>query len=267
MGFDVLGSGGAAGGGSVSAGTLFVNIGGNTTGTTANISSGTVVLAGGTNITLSQNANSITIVGANTGTLSQWYPGFQGQFASRGFGQSSVHIDPIWVPMYVSGTAVQVGMSVSLSTSSNSSHAGTLSWAVGIYTKNVSTLSLASSGSVSYAWSNTSDNSSASIQGAKMISVPINHNMTPGNYWVAHLTQTASANTNWFTISNLMVGNTANSGSFVGASSGTFQDALGHGHWSVVTAAMPSSMAFSDLRNNNQADVVYQGISFAGQTA
>lgn len=45
------------------------NIGGNTSGTTANISSGTLVLAGGNNITLSQNANSITIsAGAGGGT-------------------------------------------------------------------------------------------------------------------------------------------------------------------------------------------------------
>src|SRR3989304_8517031 len=38
-----------------------VNIGGNTSGTTADITSGTLVLAGGENITLSQNANTLTI--------------------------------------------------------------------------------------------------------------------------------------------------------------------------------------------------------------
>lgn len=43
------------------------NIGGNTSGTTANISSGTLVLAGGNNITLSQNANSITISAGASG--------------------------------------------------------------------------------------------------------------------------------------------------------------------------------------------------------
>lgn len=50
-------------------------VGGNTAGATANISSGTYLLAGGNNITLSQNANSITISGAaggggNTGSIS-----------------------------------------------------------------------------------------------------------------------------------------------------------------------------------------------------
>ncbi len=42
-------------------------IGGNTSGTTANISSGTMVLAGGNNITLSQNGNSVTISAGTAG--------------------------------------------------------------------------------------------------------------------------------------------------------------------------------------------------------
>ena len=41
-----------------------INIAGNTSGTTANITSGTISIAGGNNITLSQNQNSITISGA-----------------------------------------------------------------------------------------------------------------------------------------------------------------------------------------------------------
>lgn len=40
-----------------------INIGGNTTGTTANISSGAMNLAGGFNITVSQNANNLTLMG------------------------------------------------------------------------------------------------------------------------------------------------------------------------------------------------------------
>jgi hypothetical protein len=40
---------------------------GNTSGTLTNISSGTFYLAGGSNITLSQNANSVTISGPNPG--------------------------------------------------------------------------------------------------------------------------------------------------------------------------------------------------------
>ena len=52
--------GGGGGGGGVD-----VNIGGQTAGATALVSTGTLFLAGGNNITLSQNGQSITISGAN----------------------------------------------------------------------------------------------------------------------------------------------------------------------------------------------------------
>ena len=42
-----------------------VSLAGNTAGALANISSGTLILAGGNNITLSQNGNSVTVSAAN----------------------------------------------------------------------------------------------------------------------------------------------------------------------------------------------------------
>lgn len=44
-----------------------VSLAGNTSGALANVSTGTLILAGGNNITLSQNGNSVTISGANVG--------------------------------------------------------------------------------------------------------------------------------------------------------------------------------------------------------
>jgi hypothetical protein len=48
-----------------------VSLSGNTAGALANISSGTLVLAGGNNITLSQNGNSVTVSGANLAQTEQ----------------------------------------------------------------------------------------------------------------------------------------------------------------------------------------------------
>ena len=48
---------------------LVVSASGNTSGTLANISTGTFYLAGGNNITLSQNANSITVSGGAAGAV------------------------------------------------------------------------------------------------------------------------------------------------------------------------------------------------------
>ncbi len=47
-------------------------ISGNTSGTTASMSTGTIVLAGGNNITLSQNGNAVTVSGKADPTLSYW---------------------------------------------------------------------------------------------------------------------------------------------------------------------------------------------------
>src|SRR6202453_109315 len=47
------------------AGGIAVQSGGNTAGATGSVSSGTLTLAGGNNITLSQNGNAITISGAS----------------------------------------------------------------------------------------------------------------------------------------------------------------------------------------------------------
>lgn len=242
-------------------------IGGNTSGATASISSGTMVLAGGTNITLSQAANAITIMGANTGTNLIWEAVGGGQLSQRQFGQSSVHVDPVYANGYFSFTNAAVMFQASLSTSSNSSVGGTLSWDVGIYSLNVSTLSLMTSGQTNVPFSNTSNNSSASIQGFKWITIPFSGSITPGYYWLAHLTQTATANTNWVSLSNLMVGAYSNSGSFAGASSGTFNWVFGGGHWSVVSAALPNSMALTDLRNNQPADIGKQFVVLHGTTA
>lgn len=59
-------------------GVQTVNIGGNTTGATANISSGAMSLFGGANITLSQNANAITVLAPSEA----WIPADNGLLAA-----------------------------------------------------------------------------------------------------------------------------------------------------------------------------------------
>ncbi len=238
-------------------------ISGNTSGTTASVSSGTMVLSGGTNITLSQNAQTIEIIGANTGTMSVYQPSFiPGGMNARQFGQSSVHLDPVMIPNYVSATRADVVLSCSVSTSSNSSWAATLSYIFGIYTKNVSTLSLASSGGTVFNVTNTAAVSFSSLHGVKYFSIPININMTPGNYWFAHHSITTSGNTNWYTMSNFCAGGNVNSGLFGGASTGTFQYLLGMGHFSVQTAAFPNAIGFTDIANNSPNDLLQQWVAF-----
>ena len=139
--------------------------------------------------------------------------------------------------------------SVAVSTSSNSSYQGTLSLAAGIYTRNASTLSLASSGSVSHTWNGTGATSSGSLVGLRNFSLPINAVMTPGEYFIGILSQSASTNANWVTISNIAVVpfSVAFSGPFGGATNASNQLIAGMGIFSAQTAAIPGTVAFADL--------------------
>jgi hypothetical protein len=265
------GSGGGGGGGAA------FQIGGNTSGTTAIANTGTITLVGGNNVTISQVGNAFTFSVPNTAsqtvqtqgiaTFQQWWPNIAGGPSSaRTYGQSTVHVDPVWVPSYVTATRAHIAINVSMTTSSNSSYAATLSVAIGIYTLNGSTLSLGSSGSTNYQFTNTSDNSTNSLQGNRILSIPCNANMSPGLYWIGFMSQTASANANSFQLNNILGFTSGNSGSFGAQSSGTYQPAVGMGHWTAQTAQMPSSMAISDLRYNAPMDMMQNYVSFFNST-
>jgi hypothetical protein len=160
-------------------------------------------------------------------------------------------MQPVQIENYVSISQALMPISISLSSSSNSSHAGTLSLYLGFYTRAGSTLSSVSTGSVSYAWTNTSDNSTASLSGCRIVSVPINVFATPGDYWIGFLSATASANANWITMSNVLHTVFVASGSWLTAQANSQQLAPGMGILSANTGALPASVAFSNIAATN----------------
>jgi len=152
--------------------------------------------------------------------------------------------------MYATATRADIVASVALSTSSNSSHAGVVSVFVGIYTRNVSTLSLASSGVGANQWTNTSNNSVGSIASIRRLSCAINCNLTPGDYWVAVMSVTSTTNANWFTASNCLIslGQSLGFQGLIGeASNVTKQLYPGLGTFSATTASLPASIAFNQI--------------------
>ena len=166
----------------------------NTAGTLTPISSGTCYLAGGNNITLSQNANSITISGTNFGTISQWpgiLPGsatgnatisyYAGSVNTSSISTSqtgytfSIYFAPMGLYQAVAFSVVRFPVSNSIM---NSRGSITQVYSIGFYTNNNSTLSLvnavyggiflsqSSSGSVSYSlWTATTGSNSAGGSG------------------------------------------------------------------------------------------------------
>lgn len=270
-------AGGGGGGVFVGASTV-----GNTAGSTGTVSTGNFVLVGSGPISLSQStgaagsAATLSIIGPATSSLSatgavsistngstisigapfghmdMWEPGaVYGQLTTGPqIGQGSVFVFPAPAAGYVTASHAVHRITMTVSSSSNSSHAGVISMYVGIYTRNGSTLSLASSGSQAIQWTNTSSNSISVLTGAKLMSCPINVNASPGDYWVAMMTRTSTTNANWFTASNARytaIGGQVN-GLLGEASNITHQRLPGFGLYSATSSVLPASMAFTDIR-------------------
>lgn len=170
-------------------------------------------------------------------------------------GQGSVQVYPAVNPQPFSASRADVMVWNSMSSSSNSSHAGAISINVGLYTRNGSTLSLATSGSQSYAWTDTSGGSFSLISGLRQLSVPVNVNFPGGDVWAAVMSQTGSTNANWFTAQNVVAQGQATqfNGVMGSASSATLQLSPGMGVFSTTSAALPSSMAFSQITGLGQS--------------
>ena len=227
------------------------------------ISSGTARFSNSNNVSFGFNGQTVT-ASIVQGTNSIWENFARGALAAQQAGQSTIIIQPMALQGFLSATRVGLLHTISVSTSSNSSHAGTLSINVGIYTNNASTLSLASSGSTNYQWTVTGSTSSVSVAGLKLISVPLTVNMTPGDYWIAYFSRTAVGATAWYTASNMVLsGATSNFDGYFGSNTNATQQMIpGLGFYSVQTAAFPNSIGFNQITGSNSAGHLRQHIVF-----
>ena len=147
-----------------------IQIGGNTAGATSNVVLGAAVFAGGNNITLSQNSNSITINAGNqtVNTASVWYP-FLASPTQAAVSQGTLGIFPVIAPMNIVADRANLFISATVNNNATTQIAAGLTAILGIYTRNGSTLNLASSGSLTYAATNNNSASSSVINGFKNI--------------------------------------------------------------------------------------------------
>jgi hypothetical protein len=199
------------------------------------------------------NVNTISFGAPLNGTLSNWEPlALQyGSLSQTVKGNASMYFYKLQPEAYVSASRLLQLVSMSVSSSSNSSHAGVISIGAGIYTANGASMSLItqSSGSTYYQWSNTSSNSFSVLTGLQGLSLPINVYMAPGNYWLGLWSRTSSTNANWFTASNVIFTNANSSyqGLLLQASNATQGVQEGVGLYSTTVAGIPSSAAFSQI--------------------
>lgn len=246
---------------------------GNTLGTTGTASN-RVIFAGGNNITLSQSTNAagntLTIQAGGAATLSRFeYP--EGLFTSLGLaGQGSLSINHMYVPFNVTGTAAKIGGSLSAATNTSATTASAnVSLWMGIYTLNGgSVLSLASSGSANngFQWSQSaSTGSNTSINGMRQMTVPMNVNMTPGEYWVGAVMSSATTYTNaaYTMYGNSQVASGATNAVLapIGSNTSAIRAVMPfQGIYTAATAAGPSSIGTSQINNTSQGYVMSANI-------
>lgn len=208
-----------------------VVFGGNTTGTLATISSGSFFLAGGNNVTLSQNANSVTIEGP---LLMEYEPFDLGPLTfntSAVLGQNSIYFMPFDVPAPINAYRLNVFGSVGTtwSTTANTGNSGGYTMSAALYERGSGTntdlmtriwsgsmfmsvqggsggsqltvrypLGIDNSTSVSqfsttFAAAGASSYMAQSLGGYRVFHFPISSTMNAGRYWFAFAQSTTTS--------------------------------------------------------------------------
>lgn len=173
-----------------------------------------------------------------------------------------VSIQYVVAQMPITGTRLDALASFSAGSAATANTAAWVLSAYGaVYTKNGVSLSSVSSGSTqttySYA-SNTAGQTQLTQSAIRPLSIPINFNMAPGEYYVGFnivttVSSIGTATTNLGATLSMMGGNQIQSGlnyqEITAATNASKNLYGGMGIWSVATTGMPASMALSDIRH------------------
>lgn len=250
-------------------------LGANTAGNTT--ASGSTIGLSGINLTLSgTNASVINISAPATSSLSATGAisvstdgstvsiGVRDFYTRSGFNaygdrpyvfttnQGSLIIDPVNLPDVQFDRLV---LAMNFTNATNSSGSQTVSHWVGIYTRNVSTLSLLGSTSGTTAITNSGTVGSYSLHsGLRLFTIPMITTLTEGRYWIGHVSRTtfggANASFSVLAVSQL---NSNFLGHFGSSHNTTYQFTLGAGVYNTTTSGIPNSIGFSQIRGSDNA--------------
>lgn len=222
-----------------------------------------LAVTGGLNVSTAGNTVSLGV--QPVPTLSRWeYP--NNAFTSLGLnGNGSLSIEHMYVPFNISGSAMKIGGSMSAQTNTSVTTASVnISLWMGIYTLSGSTLSLASFGSAlhGFQWSvSNSSTANTSINGMRQMTVPVDINMSAGEYWVAAAisSQTTYTSPLYSMYGNNLI-NSAGSGAVlmpIGAGTSSARDGmLFQGIYTTAVSAGPQSIIGPHINNLQPAFVM-----------
>lgn len=225
-------------------------------GNTSNAStvSGTNVVfqaAGG--LTITGSSDSIIFNATRPGTLSRYVsPAMFIPVTSHGsHGQNNVSFK--YVPLEAGVTVTELRALFQFlmgSSANNSTNTIGITLQAGIYTRTGSTISLASSGSQSFSATWSSNGHTASINGLRQITTPLNANMSAGEYWIA-LRMSTSSSRNPGTINGFAHSGQQTANAIVpplGVASATSHLFFPfHGVYSATSAAIPASATLNEI--------------------
>ena len=208
-----------------------------------------LILTAGSNVTLSQSVNSngatITINANRAVTLSYFNPQDAYEQTVGNHGNGTMHFQPLQVPTVQFD---RIAMPIYYTNASNTTASVSLTINIGIYTRNVSTLSLASSLSYSTAWVGSGTANSASYHGIRLLTVGYTNTLLEGQYYMGVMSRSASGGAAGSLSQIVAVQQSSNyNGIFGQAMNATHQYTRGLGYYSTSLTNAPSSVAFSQL--------------------
>jgi hypothetical protein len=256
--------------------TITASVAGGAAITNINISAGTtsnnlsnIVFSDLNGVSFGLNGSTVTAsvaAGGGGGATQKYFFPLNGIELQAGQqGQGTLHIRPIEFPDLQMDRIV---FPIINTNSSNSSGSHSVSVWFGVYTKNVSTLSLLNSVSTLLAVTHSGTVGSYSLySGMRNVSVGLTTTYTQGDYWVAMLSRTTSGGANG-SYSQLI--GSMNASNFLGwwssSHNTTYQSLLGLGVYSATTNAMPNSIGFNQIRGSDSLARRYPAYWFVSNT-
>lgn len=251
--------------GSVATSLTAINI---SAGTTSNNLSA-LTFSDGNGVSFGMNGSVVTasVIAAGGGiTFSGFNPYPDSEKISGQVGQGTINIDPVRFDDVVFDRIVNV---INFTGTSNSSGSFTASFWNGLYTRNVSTLSLLSSFSTSVNVTMSGTVGSYSLfSGQRNLTIPASMTVTAGDYWLAVVSRTTTGGAAGMTMAQFVLSNiNSNFLGLWGASNNTTQQlTLGQGVYTATSAGLPNSIGFSQIRGSDSMARRAPFIMFANST-
>ena len=229
------------------------------------ITSGTVVFSNSNGVSFGLNGSTLTASVLENPVRDGWAPYSDLQLVAGQQGQGTLYFEPEHSPNFIQD---RVGIPIAYTNATNSTGSVTLSYWIGLYTQNVSTLSLASSTSFSTGFTFSGTVASYSLfSGMRLLTIPWSLTLADQEVYIGQLSRTTTGGAN-ASISQMLVTNiNSNFVGFFGLSHNTtMQFTQGQGVYSTTTSGLPNSVAFSQIRGSDSLAFRAPAIRFINST-